>query len=85
MTSNQDSNVPPATKRDKNDKEAIRDSTVRLIKTLTTATESMPPLPKNSFVTITLQYRDDTPQDYEVGSLHWNSLASSTYLIASSC
>jgi hypothetical protein len=48
-------------------KEAVRDATVRLIRTLVTLTQTLAELPSGRYITIKLQYRDHvTPPDYEV-------------------
>jgi len=47
-------------------KEEIRDSTVRLIRTLVTLTQTLKALPSKRFIAIKLQYRDEkTPPNYE--------------------
>lgn len=47
-------------------KEEIRDSTVRLIRTLVTLAQTLKSLPQHRYITVKLQYRDGiTPEDYE--------------------
>jgi hypothetical protein len=40
-------------------KDQIRDSTVRLVRTLITLATTLKPLPKRRFITMKLQYRED--------------------------
>lgn len=47
-------------------KEEIRDSTVRLIRTLVTLGQTLKTLPKQRFIVMKLQYRDIAPADYQV-------------------